>query len=76
MFWGSVQQVFNGFAHNPVKSRTHVRRPTLLMLGSRDNRVLMSEGRAIFDALAEKKHFEIFEGLGHESLLKGKRDHG
>ena len=74
MFWGSVQQGFNGFAHNPVEYATHVREPTLLMLGSRDNRVLMPEGRAIFDALAGEKHFEIFEGLGHESLLKGKRD--
>jgi hypothetical protein len=44
------------------------------MLGSRDNRVLMPEGEAIFGALAGEKQFEIFEGLGHESLFKGKRE--
>jgi alpha-beta hydrolase superfamily lysophospholipase len=74
VFWGGVQQGFNGFAHNPVEYATHVHQPTLLMLGSRDNRVLMPEGRAIFDALAGEKRFEIFDGLGHESLFKGKRE--
>ena len=74
MFWGGVQQGFDGFAHNPVEYATRVHQPTLLMLGSRDNRVLMPEGRAIFDALAGEKQFEVFDGLGHESLLKGKRE--
>jgi hypothetical protein len=72
VFWGGVQQDFNGFAHNPVEYAAHVREPTLLMLGNHDNRVLMPEGRAIFDALAGEKQFEIFDGLGHESLFKGK----
>ena len=74
VFWGGEQQGFNGFAHNPVEYAAHVRAPTVLMLGSRDDRVLMPEGRAIFDALAGDKQFEIFEGLRHESLVKGKRE--
>jgi len=74
VFWGGVQQGFNGFAHNPVEYAAHVREPTLLMLGSRDNRVLMPEGHAVFNALAGEKRFEVFDGLGHESLFKGKRE--
>ena len=74
VFWGGEQQGFNGFAHNPVEYAAHVRAPTVLMLGSRDDRVLMPEGRAIFDALAGEKRFEVFEGLRHESLVRGNHD--
>ncbi|MEO8500218.1 MAG: alpha/beta fold hydrolase [Vicinamibacteria bacterium] len=74
VFWGGEQQGFNGFRHNPVEYAAHVHTPTLLMLGSRDDRVLMPEGRAIFAALAGEKEFEAFEGLGHESLIRGNRD--
>jgi alpha-beta hydrolase superfamily lysophospholipase len=74
VFWGGRQQAFNGFRHNPVDYAHGVRSPTLLMLGSRDDRVLMREGRAIFAALAGEKKFEVFEGLGHQSLARGGRD--
>ena len=74
VFWGGEQQDFNGFAHNPVDYATHVHAPTVLMLGSRDDRVLMPEGRAIFDALAGEKQFETFAGLRHESLVLGNHD--
>ncbi len=74
VFWGGEQQGFNGFAHNPVEYAAHVRAPTVLMLGSRDDRVLMTEGRAIFDALAGEKRFEVFEGLRHESLVRENHD--
>lgn len=74
VFWGGQQQAFDGFAHNPVVYARGVRTPTLLSLGSRDQRVLMPEGRAIFEALAGAKQFEIFEGLGHQSLFRGNSD--
>ena len=74
VFWGGARQGFNGFRHNPVEYAAHVHQPTLLMLGSRDERVLMPEGRAIFEALAGEKQFEAFDGLGHESLVRGNRE--
>lgn len=74
VFWGGEQQGFDGFSHNPVEYAAAVREPTLLMLGSRDERVLMPEGRAIYDALAGEKEFAVFEGLGHESLVRGRRE--
>ena len=75
MFWGGYQQGFDAFAHNPVEYANDVRIPTLFLLGAEDKRVLQPEGRAIFDALAGEKRFELFDGLGHESLVKGQRDH-
>ena len=74
VFWGGEQQGFDGFKHNPVDYAGRVHAPTLLMLGSRDDRVLMSEGRAIYDALRGEKQFEIFDGLRHESLVRGRRE--
>lgn len=74
VFWGGRQHSFDGFAHNPVDYARGVRAPTLLLLGSRDERVLMPEGQAIFEALPAAKQFEVFEGLGHQSLVRGNRD--
>ncbi len=74
VFWGGVQQGFNGFLHNPVNYARRVRVPTLLLLGHLDQRVLMPEGQAIADALGGEKEFEIFPGLGHESLIRGDRE--
>ena len=71
VFWGGVQQGFNGFKHNPVDYAKGVVAPTLLLLGDKDLRVLMPEGRAIYDALSGAKRFESFAGLGHESLVRG-----
>jgi alpha-beta hydrolase superfamily lysophospholipase len=74
VFWGGRQHSFDGFAHNPVDYARGVRAPTLLLLGNRDERVLMPEGRAIFEALPAPKQFEVFDGLGHQSLLRGNPD--
>ncbi len=74
VFWGGLQHSFDGFAHNPVDYARGVRAPTLLLLGSQDERVLIPEGRAIFEALPSSKQFEVFDGLGHQSLLRGNRD--
>lgn len=74
VFWGGRQHSFDGFAHNPVDYARGVRAPTLVLLGNRDERVLMPEGRAIFEALPAPKRFEVFDGLGHQSLLRGNPD--
>jgi uncharacterized protein len=75
MFWGGRQQGFDAFAHNPVDYAKAVKTPTLFLLGADDKRVLQPEGWAVFNALAGEKKFELFEGLGHQSLLRGNRKH-
>lgn len=74
VFWGGRQQDFDGFRHNPADYAKDVRVPTLLLLGDKDDRVLMPEGQAIYEALAGEKQFEVFGGLRHESLVRGNRD--
>ena len=75
MFWGGYQQSFDAFAHNPIDYATSVKVPTLFLLGGDDKRVLRPEGWATFNALAGEKRFELFEGLGHQSLVRGQRSH-
>ena len=73
MFWGGYQQGFDAFAHNPADYAKSVRVPTLFLLGGDDKRVLRSEGWATYNALGGEKRLEIFEGLGHQSLVRGRR---
>jgi len=72
VFWGGAQMGFDGFSHNPAEYAKAVRVPTLLLQGDRDDRVAMWEARLIVDRLAGPKQLEVFEGLGHVSLLKAK----
>ena len=74
VFWGGLQQGFNGFRHNPVDYARGVRVPTLLMQGNRDDRVSVGEAREIYDALAGRKELRIFQGVGHQSLVKAQPD--
>jgi alpha-beta hydrolase superfamily lysophospholipase len=71
--WGGLQHGFNGYRHNPVDYAKRVRSPTLLMQGDRDERVSMDEARAIFGALPEPKQLKVFDGLGHVSFVKARR---
>jgi alpha-beta hydrolase superfamily lysophospholipase len=69
VFWGGVQQGFDGFAHNPVDYARSVECPTLLMHGERDSRVTTTQARAIYEQLGGRKEFVSFPGVGHESLI-------
>jgi alpha-beta hydrolase superfamily lysophospholipase len=69
IFWGGVQQGFDGLRFGPADSARRVTQPTLLMCGERDERVRPQDCRRIFDALAGPKRLEMFPGAGHESLL-------
>jgi alpha-beta hydrolase superfamily lysophospholipase len=69
VFWGSVQQGFNGFAHNSVDYARSVKCPALLLHGENDPRVTVEQSHAIYDALAGYKEQVEFHGAGHESLV-------
>jgi alpha-beta hydrolase superfamily lysophospholipase len=68
LFWGSILNGYNGFAHNPSSYAQRVRCPTLLLHGRDDRRVTRSEVEAVFAALAGVKQLHFFDGLGHESF--------
>ena len=65
MFWGSVQQGFWTFDHDPVDYAAGVTCPTLHLQGGGDQRVTMDEARSIFDALAGPKELVEFTDVGH-----------
>jgi alpha-beta hydrolase superfamily lysophospholipase len=67
VFWGGVQQGFNGFTHNPVEYARVVTCPTLLMHGDQDSRVTFEQARAIARALGNHGQFHVWPGLAHES---------
>ena len=69
IFWGGVQQGYNGFAHNPVEYAHSVRCPTLLMHGGRDRRVGVGQLMAVFQNLNGAKTLHLFGELNHESYL-------
>jgi alpha-beta hydrolase superfamily lysophospholipase len=70
VFWGGVEEGFNGFRYRPVDAAARVRVPTLLMNGDQDEWVRVDEARAIFDALQGPKRLQVFAGVGHDSCLR------
>jgi len=69
IFWGGVQQGFNGFRHNPVEYARQVRCPVLLLHGARDARVTREQAESIFRSVPGEKQFTLFPEAGHESYL-------
>jgi uncharacterized protein len=67
VFWGGVQQGFNGFAHNPAEYARRTTCPALLLHGTDDARVSCRQIRTIYQNLGGEKHLYFFEGIGHES---------
>jgi pimeloyl-ACP methyl ester carboxylesterase len=69
VFWGGVQNGFDGFAHNPVDYATKVSIPTLLLRGADDPTVTEAETLAILHALGGRKSLHTFPDVGHDSSL-------
>jgi alpha-beta hydrolase superfamily lysophospholipase len=70
VFWGGVDQGFNGLRYRPLESASQIERPTLLMTGARDPWVRPHEARAIFDGLKGFKRLRFFADVGHDSCLR------
>jgi alpha-beta hydrolase superfamily lysophospholipase len=69
VFWGGVQNRFNGFAHNPCDYARDVHCPVLLMHGTSDPRVSREQIDNVFENLAGEKELVLMEGAGHEPYL-------
>jgi len=69
LFWGGVQQGFDGFAHNPVDYAAGVDCPALLLHGERDPRVTVEQAGMVFERLPGPKERVLFPGAGHEMLI-------
>jgi len=69
MFWGSVQNGFWAFNHNPETYAKGVNCPALLLWGEKDNRVSREEIDIIYTNLKGKKQLKTYPLAGHESYL-------
>ncbi len=67
VFWGGVQNGFDGFGHNPVDYASQVTSPVLLLHGSADKGISAVQIQSIYDNLKGEKKLHHFEGLGHEA---------
>lgn len=69
VFWGGVQQKFNGFKHNPSEYAEKISVPTLLLYGQKDLKVSQEETESIFANLKGPKSKTYFTDAGHENYL-------
>lgn len=69
VFWGGVQNGFNGFTHNPEDYARGITCPTLLLCGQKDDRVSMKEINSIFRNLAGPKTLRTYPLAGHENYM-------
>ncbi len=70
VFWGGVQQGFNGFAHNPLDHARKVSCQTLVLLGAKDPRVRAEDGQRVVENLAGEGRLVVFGNAGHAECRK------
>lgn len=72
-FWGSVQNGYWAFSHNPEDYARKASMPSLLMWGEKDDRVHRSEIDAVYRSLSGPKTLRTFPRSAHESYLNHNR---
>jgi uncharacterized protein len=73
VFWGGVQNGFNGFAFTPIDYAKKITCPVLLMSGGKDKKVSATEINAIYNNLQGKKQLHLFTEVGHNDFLNKAR---
>ena len=68
LFWGGVQQGFNGFENNPEEYADSLTAPALFISGSEDHRAPPDDARRVFSKMQGKSVFLEIDGMGHELL--------
>jgi alpha-beta hydrolase superfamily lysophospholipase len=69
LFWGGVQNGFNGFSHNPIAYAKSIKCPVLFFYGEKDAKVTRVETDAIFANLGGPKTLVTFPEAAHENYL-------
>lgn len=69
LFWGSVQERFNFFSHNPADYARGVQCPTLILHGEKDARVSVAEAGSIAEAMGQRARFVLFAGVPHMPIV-------
>ena len=74
LFWGSVENGFWCFLHNPADYAKYIHCPTLLQYGAKDDRVTRQEIDAIFSNIPGPKQLVVYPLAGHDNYLKMEKD--
>lgn len=72
-FWGSVENGYWAFSHNPEDYARKASMPALLMWGEKDDRVRRTEIDAVYRSLSGRKTLRTFPQSAHESYLNHNR---
>ncbi len=74
LFWGSVQQGFNFFSHNPAEYAAKVNCPTLVLHGEKDARVTLAEARSLASGLGKNGRLVSFPNVPHMAIVDARRE--
>jgi len=74
LFWGGIQQGFNGFRHNPADYASDVKCPTLILHGRQDDRVKKPDAETLYTNLKGQKLLVVFKKAGHDLKLRYNRE--
>ena len=69
LFWGSIENGFWGFAHNPVNYAKAIKCPVLLQWGALDDKVSEKEINDIYANLNCPKKLIVYPKAGHDNYL-------
>ena len=70
LFWGSVQQGFNMFAHNPVDYARAAKHPALVLHGEKDERATLEQARSVADAMGGNARFVTYAEVPHMPIVE------
>jgi alpha-beta hydrolase superfamily lysophospholipase len=74
VFWGGVQQGYNGFDFSPADYVREVSCPVLLLHGEKDARVTLSQMNRLAQNLNPASRYRVFAGLEHQSYVSARPD--
>lgn len=74
VFWGGIQQGYNGFEYNPANYVREVRCPLLLLHGEKDPRVTLAQMNRLAQNLNAAGRYRVFAGLEHQSYVSARPD--
>jgi uncharacterized protein len=74
VFWGGIQQGYNGFGFNPADYVKEVHCPLLLLHGEKDSRVTLSQMNKLVQNLNPSSRYKVFAGLEHQSYVVARPD--
>lgn len=74
LFWGSVQNGFNMFAHNPVDYARTVKTPVLVLHGGADTRATPEQARRLAGAMGANGKLILYSGVPHTAIVEARPD--